>query len=84
MRGFEDISAGWNMVIVDTLDEEYKPNDKNILPANINEQIGERLVEFHQANLVHGHVRDADIVVRKDGRLGFMFINFDWSRTIGE
>ncbi|PPQ92462.1 hypothetical protein CVT25_010083 [Psilocybe cyanescens] len=53
MRGFEDIWAGWNMVIMDTLDEEYKHIDKNILPADTRKQIGERLVELHQANIVY-------------------------------
>ncbi|KXN89199.1 hypothetical protein AN958_05902 [Leucoagaricus sp. SymC.cos] len=84
LRGFEDIGAGWKMVIMDALDEEYKSFDKSILPADTRRQIEERLVELHQANFVHGDVRDANIMVRKDGKPGFMFIDFDWSGTIGE
>lgn len=56
LRGFEDIGAGWKMVIMDTLDEEYKPFDKNNLPADEHEHIRAQLVELHQANLVHGDV----------------------------
>ncbi len=84
LRGFEDIGAGWKTVIMDALDEEYKPFDKNILPADTGERIGERLVELHQANFVHGDVRDANIMVRKDGKPGFMLVDFDWSGIIGE
>jgi len=84
LRGFEDIGAGWKMVIMDALDEEYKPFDQNILAADTRERIGERLVELHQANFVHGDVRDANIMVRKDGKLGFMLVDFDWSGIIGE
>jgi len=85
LRGFEDIGAGWKMVIMDALDEEYKPFDKNILPADTHEQIRKRLIELHQANFVHGDVRDANIMVtRKDGKPGFMLVDFDWSGIIGE
>ena len=72
------------MVIMNDLDEEYKPFEQNILPADTCERIGERLVEFHQANFVHGYVRDANIMARKDGKPGLMLIDFDWSRIIGE
>jgi len=84
LRGFEDIGAGWKMVIMDDLYEEYKPFDKNILPADTGERIRERLVELHLANFVHGDVRDVNIMIRKDGKSGFMLIDFDWSGAIGE
>jgi len=84
LRGFEDIGAGWKMVIMDALDKEYKPFDKNVLPADTHEHIRERLVELHQAHFVHGDVRGVNIMVRKDGKPGFMLVDFDWSGVIGE
>ena len=33
---------------------------------------------------VHGDVRDVNIMVRKDGKLEFMLVDFDWSGIIGE
>jgi len=56
LRGFEDIGAGWKMVIMDGLNEEYKPFNKNILPADTREWTGEQLFELHQANFVHSDV----------------------------
>jgi hypothetical protein len=84
LRGFEDIGARWKTVIMDALDEEYKPFDKNNLPADGREHIRARLVELHQANLVHGDVRDVNIMVRKDGKPGLMLVDFDWSGIIGQ
>jgi hypothetical protein len=84
LRGFEDIGAGWMMVIMDAIDEEYKLFDKNVLPADTREHIRVRLVELHQAHFVHGDVRDVNIMVRKDGKPGYMLVDFDWSGVIGE
>ena len=46
--------------------------------------------QLHAATLdrvqlfVHGDVRDVNIMVRKDGKLEFMLVDFDWSGIIGE
>src|SRR4051812_17640049 len=77
LRGFEDIGAGWKMVIMDFLDKEYEPSDKRTLPLGAEEYLRERLIELHQANFVHGDVRDINIMVRKDDKLGFMLVDFD-------
>lgn len=84
LKGFEDIGAGWTMIIMDALDEEYQPFDKRTLPVGANEQLRELLVKLHQANFVHGDIRDVNIMVRKDGKPGFMLVDFDWSGIIGE
>lgn len=84
LRGFEDIGAGWKMVIMDALDEKYQPFDKRTLPVGAENYLRRRLVELHQVNFVHGDVRDVNVMVRKDGKLGLMLVDFDWSGIIGE
>ena len=84
LRGFEDIGAGWKMVIMDALDEEYQPFDEITLHVGAEHFLRERLVQLHQANFVHGDVRDVNVMVRKDGKLGLMLVDFDWSGIIGE
>jgi len=84
LRGFMDIGAGWKMVIMDALDQEYKHFDEDILPKDTCELIKKRFVELHQAGFVHGDVRDANIMIRKDAKPGFMLIDFDWSGVVGE
>ena len=78
LRGLEDTGAGWKMAIMDTRDGEYGPFDKDTLPAGTHGQRGERLAELHQANFVHGDVRDANIMVRKRDKLGIMLVDFDY------
>jgi hypothetical protein len=82
LRGFEDIGAGWMMVIMDALDE-YKTLEAAPSP-DTREPIRAGLIELHQAHLVHGDVRNVNIMVRKDGNPGFMLVDFDWSGIIGE
>lgn len=42
------------------------------------------LVKLHQAHFVHGDVRDVNMMVEKDGKPGFMLIDFDWAGVIGK
>jgi tRNA A-37 threonylcarbamoyl transferase component Bud32 len=80
LRGFEDIGAGWSMVIMDALHEEYKPFNRNALPAGTHEHIRAGLDELHRAHFVHGDLRDANILVRQGGgKPGFMLVDFDWA-----
>jgi hypothetical protein len=39
-------------------------------------------VELHQAHFVHSDVRDVNMMVRKDGKPGFMLVDFDWAEVI--
>jgi hypothetical protein len=45
---------------------------------------GAELVELHQGYFAHGDVRDVNIMVRKDGKSGFMLVDFDWAGVIGK
>ena len=67
LRGFENIGAGWTMVVTDALDEEYTSFDKGVPPSGTQKYLTERLAELHQAHFVHGDVRDVNIMVQKDG-----------------
>jgi hypothetical protein len=84
LKGFQDIGGKWKMVVMDALDEEYKPFDKGDLSADQCEPFKAHLVDLHQANLVHGDIRDVNIMVRKDGKPELMLVDFDWSGIIGQ
>jgi len=53
-------------------------------PIGIFKDLKALLVKLHKAGFVHGDVRDTNIIVRKDGKPGFMLLDFDWSRLLGE
>jgi hypothetical protein len=83
LRGFKGIGAGWTMVIMDDLSEEYKPFNKEA-PGAGKADIEAKLKELHQAHFVHGDIRDTNIMVRMDGKPGFMLVDFDWAGVAGD
>ncbi|KAG2065397.1 hypothetical protein BDR04DRAFT_1108553 [Suillus decipiens] len=82
LRGFEELPGGWYMVVMDKL-VGYDvladlPNSER-LPRSAFEPIRERLKKLHAENLIHGDLRDTNILVKKDDRTKFMIIDFDWA-----
>jgi serine/threonine protein kinase len=43
-----------------------------------------KFVSLHQECLVHGDIRDTNIMVEKDGSPRILLVDFDWSGKIGE
>ncbi|KAG1887287.1 hypothetical protein F4604DRAFT_1675279 [Suillus subluteus] len=48
------------------------------------DEIAQKLEYLHQNGLVHGDIRDINIMVKKDGSSGIKLVDFDWSGKIGE
>ena len=68
------------MVIVDTLNEACVRQRYSLcLQVHVNRSGNDwsGSLGLHQANVVHGDVRDANVMVMKDGKLGFMLVYFD-------
>ena len=72
------------MGIVDALDKEYKTATKMLYLLIHANTSGAELVELHQAHFAHSNVHDVNIIVRKDGKPGFMFVDFNWAGVIGK
>ncbi|KAG2335614.1 hypothetical protein BDR05DRAFT_971585 [Suillus weaverae] len=82
LRGFEKLPGGWYMVVMDKLDgydvlADLSHTDR--LPRSLFEAIREQLKTLHARRLVHGDVRDTNVLVKKDDRTKFMIIDFDWA-----
>ena len=85
LRGFEKIGAGWTMVIMDDLGEEYKTLNNNDLPVGTREHMRAGLDELHRAHFVHGDLRGVNILVRQGcGKPGVILVDFDWAEVIGK
>ncbi|KAF9232355.1 hypothetical protein BU15DRAFT_90679 [Melanogaster broomeanus] len=87
LRGFEVLPGGWYMVVMDKLvgyDLLADLPDSDRLSGLVFETIREQLKTLHACQLVHGDVRDTNVLVKKDDRAKFMIIDFDWAGKIGD
>ncbi|CAA7265766.1 unnamed protein product [Cyclocybe aegerita] len=95
LHGFERLPGGWYMIVMDDTREEYEDlfefisghsdqlddDSRNSLLDSLKASLS----QFHQANYVHGDMRNSNIMVKKSGLDGsFLLVDFDWSGTIGE
>ncbi|KAH8917023.1 hypothetical protein BT69DRAFT_1355087 [Atractiella rhizophila] len=86
LRGFEELSGGWKMVVMDRLRPEeymelYQPE---VTPTSaLMDTIESKLTELHQQHYVHGDIRESNILVSLDGKQ-FMLVDFDWAGKTGE
>jgi len=84
LKGFQELPGGWWMVVMEMINEDYcRLSD---FPPHYSryEDIARKLASLHQENYVHGDVRDTNIMVKKNGALGFKLVDFDWSGRIGQ
>jgi hypothetical protein len=85
LRGIEMVGHRWIMVVMDRVDareyEEFLPQIHGT--SELYDVICTKFRSLHQAGFVHGDVRAANILVKRDGE-SFMLLDFDWSGIIGE
>lgn len=82
--GFERLPGGWFAVAMEYVKPATKIIESKLLASNRLRWIEEltRLVDgFHAKNLVHGDLRDENIVCKGDT---VMLIDFDWGGEVGQ
>ncbi|KAG1758953.1 hypothetical protein EV702DRAFT_986033 [Suillus placidus] len=82
LRGFEQLPGGWYMAVMDRLVEYDVLADLPIgelLPRSVFDSIGNQLGTLHARRLVHGDIRDTNILLKREDRTQFMIIDFDWA-----
>ncbi|KAI9463169.1 hypothetical protein HD554DRAFT_2287753 [Boletus coccyginus] len=86
LRGFEKLPGGWYMVVMDWLvgyDLLADLPETDRLPRSVFDAIREQLDILHACRLVHGDIRDTNLLVKHDDRTKFMIIDFDWAGQVG-
>jgi hypothetical protein len=81
LHGVNRLAGGWYMVVMDAVDIDHEEITAKRCSAI--DEIRSGLVMLHQAGYVHGDIRDANVMVPKDGSTGFMLVDFDWAGKIG-
>ncbi|KAK2459588.1 hypothetical protein APHAL10511_008398 [Amanita phalloides] len=82
----EKLSAGWLMVVMELLDDSWiRLSDlgRDESRDELKMKIRSFITELHQNGMVHGDIRNTNIMVKKDGGLDFKIIDFDWAGTAG-
>ncbi|KAG2029126.1 hypothetical protein BDR03DRAFT_881769 [Suillus americanus] len=86
LRGFEQLPGGWYMVVMDRLvgyDQMADVPIGELIPKSVFDRIGEYLRSLHSDKLVHGDIRDTNIMLKKVDRTNVMIIDFDWAGAEG-
>jgi RIO1 family len=80
---YEALPGGWYMVVMDLLDELWVPLAETTKHAEgLKERIHAAISELHQAQMVHGDVREMNVMV-KDNGVEFMLVDYDWAGSHG-
>jgi hypothetical protein len=82
---FERLPGGWYMVVMEFLDTSWKPIAEMARhPAGLKEKIHAAITKLHQNHMVHGDLRDTNVLVKQDGGTKFMLVDYDWAGYEGE
>jgi hypothetical protein len=84
LYGFENLPGGWHMIVMEMIGDDYCCLGESSAYYSHYDEIMTKLVSLHQECLVHGDIRDTNIMVKKDGSPGILLVDFDWSGKIGE
>ena len=80
---FEALAGGWWMVVMELLDKSWiclaETKDRR---EGLKENMHSVITKLHGANMVHGDLRDTNVMVKKDGGLAFMLVDYDWAGNL--
>jgi hypothetical protein len=80
---YEGLPGGWYMVVMDLLDESWIPlADKKGHTEGLKERVHAAITKLHQAQMVHGDIRETNVMVRDRG-LDFKLVDYDWAGSQG-
>ncbi|KAG5635817.1 hypothetical protein H0H81_010047 [Sphagnurus paluster] len=90
--GFQKLPGGWYLVIMEFLEEPWqllwqlKRLSTISEPEILKERLRAALVEMHQKHMVHGDIRDTNVMLNMDvaNIPRFMILDFDWAGQVGE
>jgi hypothetical protein len=83
LLGFDILSGGWLMVVMEDLDaKKFVPLDKIAGTSFIKPAFKGKVLQCHKSGFVHGDIRDTNVLVGPDMET-FSLIDFDWSGKEG-
>ncbi|KAL9716775.1 hypothetical protein Ac2012v2_001227 [Leucoagaricus gongylophorus] len=88
LRAVERFQDGWIMVVMDDVSHQYCEIERRPLEKNVYKAVQQALVELHGEGFVHGDLREANIMVKRDGvdsegLHDIILVDFDWAGKEG-
>ena len=88
LRAVERFQDGWIMVVMDDVSHQYREIERRPLEKNMYKAVQQALVELHREGFVHGDLREANIMVKRDrvdseGLHDIILVDFDWAGKEG-
>ena len=88
LRAVERFQDGWIMVVMDDVSHQYCEIERRPLEKNVYKAVQQALIELHGEGFVHGDLREANIMVKRDGvdsegLHDIIFVDFDWAGKEG-
>ncbi len=84
LLGYGIISGGWHVVVMEHIDQDI--NHAKLAPVHWdrwNEDLTKLVQRFHEKGLVHGDLRRANLIIRKNDPGRMILIDFDWGGEVG-
>jgi hypothetical protein len=84
MLGYERLPGGWYGVAMEFVDPSTSITKSDVLVDHLDRwktELGHLLNGFHAKDLVHGDLRDANIICKGES---VMLVDFDWGGRVGE
>ena len=82
---YHDLPGGWSMVVMEFLDRSWIPiMNMKTRPDDLADKIFSAVTELHRNGMVHGDLRDTNLLVKQHGEPEFMLIDFDWAGCNGK
>lgn len=85
LLGFEELPGGWLAVAMDYVSARHMvAKDDGPKLSQWKTDMENLMASFHKKGLVHGDLRDANLIVPLDDTKKLMVIDFDWGGKAGE
>ncbi|KAG5634798.1 hypothetical protein H0H81_000750 [Sphagnurus paluster] len=90
LLGFERLPGGWYLVVMELLEDPWEllwelKRYVTFSPSEeLKKQLRATLIEMHQNHMVHGDIRDTNVLVDTVSNRSFKLLDFDWAGKVEE
>jgi hypothetical protein len=87
LLGYGTVPGGWHVVLMELVDRDISKTLAHYAPTHLDrweEDLTRLVEEFHGVGLVHGDLRDANLIVRRGEPERIILVDYDWGGKHGD